>query len=423
MKFNVRLVSTVIFATALVIGQNTSAQEYNALAECRSQSLELDQIHACMDSYLDILDESMLNITNLLGESLNGEALVGLGRSQQAFDEYRRSNCLWYLEFSSPQSDAEQIAKNCLADMSRARLQELQGLISADSTTGETLEGFFVFGADRNSFQLCGQTERYWVEGEPGAVDLIQQNYLAVASSDRQLLHAVVVGRLDDQLQAPDGHQGVLQLDALVEIRVPVDSDCSVSSQPLNAEISATDVDAPESVREVFDDELSEQEEPEQQLTAYFGDWIVDCIELSGQKSCTLEVELSQDGTASDADSDPLSPKLVINRTSRQSTFIQVVFPSREIDSPSLIRWEVDEELLGDIVGAKIRVDQFEARLLVSESDFLIEELMPLLLGGSKVVFSVQANIDDSNGDQYAGTLVGLTKAVNFADDFMIDNI
>ena len=423
MKFEVQCCAVILLAIALPARHDAAAQEYNALAECRAQSLVLDRIHDCLDDYLDILDGNMREITGFLGESLRGDALVRLGSAQQAFDEYRRENCLWYLEFSSPQNEAEQIAKNCLADMSRARLQELQNLVTADTQSNQTLNGYYVYGDNQNYFQPCGQSERFSVEGDADAVDLLQQTYATLASSNSQLLYAVVVGALDDQLQVPDGNQSILQMNALIQLRVPTEADCKIPIASANFDTTTNDVAVPETTREVLDDERLEQAVPDQMLTAIFGDWTVECAELGGRRSCSLDTELKQDGGGRTIiNGEYLTPRLVLNRTPRQSTFIQVIFPSREIESPSLIRWRVDKLALGDIVGSEIRVDQLEARLLVSENQFLVEKLMPLLLAGQQLVISVQADVDDINGDRFVGTLKGLTKSLKFADDFVRDN-
>ena len=423
MKLEVQCWAVILLAIILPARQDAAAQEYNALAECRAQSLVLDRIHDCMDNYLDILDGNMRAITGFLGESLRGDMLVGLNRAQQGFDEYRRENCLWYLEFSSPQKEAEQIAKNCLADMSHARLQELQNLVTAAPRSNQTLNGYYLYGENQSYFQPCGQSERFTVEGGADAVDLLQQSYETLASNNRQLLYAVLVGTLDDQLQASQGNLGILQLKALIQLRVPTDADCKLPIASANFDTTTNDVPAPETTREVLDDERLEQEEPEQLLTAIFGDWTVDCIEISGRRSCSLDTGLKQDGGGGTIiDGEFITPKLILNRTPRQGTFIEVIFPSREIESPSLVRWQVDQLALGDIVGSEIRVDQLEARLLVSENRYLVSELMPLLLAGQQVMVSVRDNVDDVSGDTFVGTLKGLTKSLEFADDFVRDN-
>ena len=423
MKFDVQCCAVILLAIILPARHDAAAQEYNALAECRAQSLVLDRIHDCLDDYLDILDGNMREITGFLEQSLRGDALVRLGSAQQAFDEYRRENCLWYLEFSAPQEEAEQIAKNCLADMSRARLQELQNLVTADTRSNQTLNGYYVYGVNENYFQPCGRSERFSVGGKADAVDLLQRSYETLASSSSQLLYAVLVGALDDQLQAPDGYQGSLQLSALIQLRVPTDADCKLPIASANAGTTTNDVAVPETTREVLDDERLGQEEPEQMITAIFGDWTVECAELDGRRSCSLDTGLKQDGSGRTIiNGEFLSPRLVLNRTPRQSTFIQVIFPGREIESPSLVRWQVDKLALGDIVGSEIRVDRLEARLLVSENQFLVEKLMPLLLAGQQLVVSVQDDVDDISGDRFVGTLKGLTKSLTFADDFVRDD-
>ena len=299
----IRYCFIALLVTLLPSGRSALAQEVNALAQCREQSLELDQIHNCLDQYLDVLDSNMETMNGFLEQSLSGVALTGLGLSQQAFIEYRQQNCLWYLDFSSPRADAEQIAKNCLASMTQDRLQELQGLVSAgDDTDDNMVEGFYVYGSDRNSFQPCGSNTRYFVEGDQGAVNFLQQSYLAQATSDRQLLYAMVLGALDDEESSVPGYQGVLALTNLIELRVPTDLDCSLPNPPQNVLITDEDIDVPESAIEVFDDEQQAPDEPEQQLIAYFGDWTVDCTESSGLKTCALGVDLRSPGAEASAD-------------------------------------------------------------------------------------------------------------------------
>lgn len=420
---NAKVITLTLLAFVLWNSESALAQEYNALAQCRAQSTDLDRVHACMDGYLDTMDASIGSMTAFLARSLTGPALTRLESAQLAFDEYRRQNCLWYLEFSSPRDEAEQIAKNCLADMSRDRLQELRRLVSNEAGSGQIMVGYYVFGAERNSFQPCGREERYWVEGTQDALGLLQQNYLSVATSDRQLLHVTLAGRIDTQSQAPESHQGVLQLNSLIEVRVPTDSDCSLSNQALSlAPVTVDDVSTPEPVVDASDDEIVDQDEPEQQLTAYFGAWVVDCLEITGRKSCSLEVALSQAGEgAQNSDGLQPVPSLVLNRTPELSTDLELSFPGREIDSPALIRWQIDASELGDIVGSEIRVDQVGARQLLSESQYLINDLLPMMIRGEELEVSVLESIDDDSGDSFVGTLLGLTKAMQFADGFVRD--
>ena len=400
------------------------AQTNNVLAQCRLQTDDLELIHACMDNYLDAVDENMRAITDYLNANLVGNSLAGLARSQQSFEEYRRENCLWYLDFSSPRSDAEQIAKNCLASMSEQRLQELQDLVNNNDETAQALQGFYEFSATRNSFQSCGSQQRYWVEGAPDAVGAIQQRYASLATDEGQLMYVIVLGATVENADAPAAHQGVLQLSNLVELRVPNESDCRLpeSVTDTQTDITSDDIESAEQTGEVGDGELIEQEEPEQRLTAYFGAWLVDCIEITGRKSCQLQAALSNSDSQAQATGSDQTPMLTLNRTPALSTYIELTFPAQEIDSPSLIRWQIDGEKFGDIVDSEIRVDESGARQLLAESTFLDEELLPRMIKGDKLDISVLQSVDDEQGENYSATLLGLTKAMVFADDFVRDD-
>ncbi|MFK7892430.1 MAG: lysozyme inhibitor LprI family protein [Granulosicoccus sp.] len=421
MSMSTRAVTAVISILFLSLACRAEAQDYNVLEECSSRSQDIDEIHTCLDSYLDVMDGNIRAITEFLAETLSGKALAGLNRSQSAFVEYRRQNCLWYLDFSSPRNEAEQIAKNCLAHMSQQRLEELQNLVTADDSTGVALRGFYVYGADRNSFQPCGSDDRYWVEGDNVAVSRVQQSYLSVATSELQLLHAVFVGEVNTELQAPAGHTGIFEVTNLIELRVPTDSDCQLpSAGSSTADTLPTQVSPTELAREVSDDEQpGDQDEPEQQLTAYFGAWLVDCVEFNGQKMCELQSALSEDGKESTLLEEGGSPRVVINRTPRNSTFIEVFFPDREIDSVARIHWEVDSTTFGDIVDSDIRVDESGTLQIVKESDFLTSELLPSMIKGIQLKVDVLASVNHYSGDQFTSTLLGLTKAMTFADDFV----
>ncbi|NND89959.1 MAG: DUF1311 domain-containing protein [Granulosicoccus sp.] len=408
-----------VFLLVTGVSSQSRAQSYNVLKECAALSPLLDDIHACLDNYLDLMDGNISDITSFLAESLSGEALAGLESSQQAFVEYRRQNCLWYLEFSSPRIEAEQIAKNCLATMSQQRLQELRALVSAEDTTDQAQRGFYVYGADRNSFQPCGSDKRFWLEGDNELVNRAQQLYLSIASSDLQVLHAVFAGTMDSDSQAPQGHAGVFKLDALIELRVPTESDCrlpgevaapaSLLTNQATAEITTSDPTDQEDLS------LS-QDEPQEQLIAYFGEWVVDCTDTNGLRVCTLRVELAGEAEAPGA-------WLSMVRRKQQVTELQVTFEEREIDSPARIRWTVDALNFGDIVGSEIRVDDAGTRQLVPASRFVRDELLPMMLEGVQLRLDVLATVDDWVGEDYVGTLNGLTKATRFADQFVDDGL
>lgn len=204
------------------------------------------------------------------------------------------------------------------------------------------------------------------------------------------------------------------------EIRVPNESDCRLPSGQAAAfsalaSTSITPVEpavaAPEPVV------AEEQEEPQQQLVAYFGAWIADCIENDGNRRCNLQVDMQADGSANEGE----MPTLSVARKTRQRTTIEVRFPDREIDTPQRIRWGVDAYVFGDILGSEIRVDEAATRQLVNERRFINEDLMPLMVGGGKLTLDVLASVDDRTGEKFSATLRGLTRALAFADEFVSD--
>lgn len=407
----------VLLVSLLGVVKDTRAQSYNALAECIALSPLLDHIHACMDNYLDLLDENISTITDFLAESLTGNALDGLLQSNQAFADYRRQNCIWYLNFSSPREEAEQIAKNCLANMSQQRLQELQALVSTENKAAQILKGFYVFGPERNSFQACGSDDRYWLEGNTESVSQAQQLYLAIATDDLQVLFASFAGEIDEQVQVPAGHSGVLNVEATIEMRVPIESDCRLPST--SAEVASADSSPnvePLSAAEIDEIEPEEQDEPQEQLIAYFGAWVVDCTDTEGNRICRLSVSF-EPGLSNAVQSG--EAELAIVRMKQQVTQLELQFAGREIDSPARIRWWIDAVEFGDIVGSEIRVDESATRQLIPSGRFLRNDLLPMLLDGAEVRVEVLQSVDDSSGELYSATLLGLTKAIGFADDYL----
>lgn len=413
------LVVGLLVVSLFSVVQDLKAQNYDVLSECIALSPVLDDIHACLDNYLDVMDGNISDVTNYLSGFLSGESLAGLNRSQQAFVEYRRQNCLWYLEFSSPRNEAEQIAKNCLASMSLQRLKELQALVSTEDRSDQTLKGFYVYGADRNTFQPCGTDQRYWVEGDLDNVGRVQQTYLSLSTSELQVLHVTLAGRIDTEQQVPIDHQGVFFLDNLIEMRVPRESDCrlrgagasedSLLAPSINTALESAPAPEPE--------ESEEQEEPQQQLIAYFGAWLVDCTESNDLRACNLEVILE----SKLAKPNQLASKLIMNRMKEEESSIVVRISEREIESPTLIRWKIDGFVFGDIFGSEIRVDELESRQLVKNNRFLRNDLLPMMIQGNELTLDVVESVDDESGELYTATLKGLTRALAFADDFVRD--
>ncbi len=291
---------------ALLVCLSPSAHSANVLQQCIALSTANDDIHNCMDNYLDVMDDNIADITAYIGRELQGPSLDVFERSQQAFYDYRRQNCLWYLEFSSPRSKAEQIAKNCLANMSQQRLSELQSLIATETNSEYLQRGFYVYGPNRNSFQACGSSSRLWVEGDAAAVGQLQQEYLQIATGDLQILHVVLDGQVDVDASVPDQHSGVINITKVLELRVPQEADCALpGGQPIaQASEAITPADTeinPESPSEqaIVDVPIELDDDPEQVLRAYFGAWLAECIQRKSQYRCDLRVAVvGDDGSA-----------------------------------------------------------------------------------------------------------------------------
>ena len=125
-----------ISAVMLLLSFQSKAYGYDALEVCRGQSNFPPDVSECMDNYLDLLDQNLGDLTIFINGELRGAERAAFGRAQNSFYSFRRENCLWYLALGGQRIEAEQVAKNCLADMSQARLAELQGLIAEYQTPG-----------------------------------------------------------------------------------------------------------------------------------------------------------------------------------------------------------------------------------------------------------------------------------------------
>lgn len=218
------ILSLVLLAPA----QKVWAQQSDVLAECMALSTLDDDIHACLDNYLDIMDANIGDIVAYIRREFSGESRAAFDRSQAAFEAFRRENCLWYLEISSPRAVAEQIGKNCLARLSVERLSELRQLLSQEESTTRLFEGFYVYGANRNSFTLCGTDKRYLIAGDANAVGELQLGYTSLASVDLQILFASVTGTIDESVDGGPDHDGVINLSSVTGVRLPSESDCNL---------------------------------------------------------------------------------------------------------------------------------------------------------------------------------------------------
>ena len=437
---DVRRVATVVMPLIVALLVFTTPRtalakfESTILQQCREISLADNDIHNCLDNHLDLMDDNLSDllafIRGELASSLdNTQALSALDRSQQAFETYRTENCLWYLEFSSPRNLAEQIAKNCLAGMSEFRLAELQRLVkSADAQLRQS--GYYVFGPDRNTFTPCGSQTRLWVEGENTAVSGLQQRYLNEAISDLQLVYVELAGDVDlSAAQNVPGHDGIFNLQALQLLRAPTDLDCTPpqldrDADPESTETLANDVsaDAPEPAS---DESNQTALEPEQTLTAYFGEWVAVCEQLGDSYGCALSVPLVYLNN-SEA---PVNGggALRITRRSEERTIIDLDFPLALrpiVTDVDQIQWTVDRFDLGkilhsqlvDVAGTGVLSGEKLVRQSFRERWYIRDELLPTLIDGRKLNLAVSSDGDVEH--DLTATLNGLTRALSFADDF-----
>lgn len=415
---------------AIVVGvlpmQPARAAQGSMLEQCRALSVDVNDINNCMDNFLDLLDQSIADLEQYIVTELDAtdtsgiQAAAAFERAQAAFRDYRRENCLWYLEFSAPRQEADQLAKDCLATMSQARLDELQRLVST-TPQENVLVGYYVYGADRNTLQLCGDSRRFWVEGDPSAVGGLQQDYLTKALTDLAVLYIEVTGAVDSEAGDPyPDHDGVFRLDRVKTLRPPADGDCQLATAtgaPSIEPVIATVETAPaitveeEPQAPISEPQESEPLQPEQLLQAYFGAWEAACEQLGDSYGCRLSVALEGEGlTGSD------QPVLRLTRRSRKRTIVDLEFPNQEIDLTDRIQWRIDRYDMGPISPSRMRVDNALARQEVRDRPFIQEQLLPLLTAGETLYITVrQENGSESN---YTGTLLGLTRAIGFSDDF-----
>ena len=287
--------SLAVFLTVFLPTAHGQEQDYNVLQECMKLSDANTDINNCIDNYLDLMDDNINDIAEYIAGDLDDAALDMFQLSQQAFFEYRKQNCLWYLEFSSSQPSADIIAKNCLANMSQNRLAELQSLIASNGGSANTLRGFYVYGANRNSFQPCGSDQRYWVEGDAEQVGRLQQDYLSQSTASLQVLYTELSGKIDTSQSYPE-HNGVVQITAVTELKLPSDGECSLPRGTTDKTLASLPEVKPPAVPEPEPiTDSTNPDEPEQVLIAYFGEWLAECKQNKSNFICDLSVSFSGD--------------------------------------------------------------------------------------------------------------------------------
>ncbi len=420
----------LLLASERVLAADTS----KILQQCRDLSLLDDDIHNCLDNYLDVMDDNLADVSDLIRAELSAatsgaSGLPAFEASQQAFENYRTSNCLWYLEFSEPRVEAEQIAKNCLASMSEQRLSELQLLVKIQ-TRPEVVSGYYVYGSERNTLQLCGGNKRYWVEGDNVVVSELQQRYLGEANTDLQIMFVELEGDVDTEaIETFPGHDGVFKLGALVTLRTPVDSDCVI---PRGTDSQTPVADQQDEATTPDDTSVASQtsvetnpDEPIQSLTAYFGDWIARCEQLGSSYGCVLSINMTPAGSGSETVSDTEDiPKLIITRRSEARTVIDVDMPLGlvpSLDDIEKVHWQVDSVNFGPLLHSRLESlgpsgAQTHIRQALRERWFIRDELLPVMKSGRELSISLLPDTDSKLN--LSATLQGLTRALEFADDF-----
>lgn len=404
------LIALSVLLLSLFGSRSVHAQTYDILKECMALSGRNADIHVCLDNYLDAMDSRVASLVREVEARGNAQSLSSFQRSQEAFIAFRRTNCLWYLDFSSPRRAAEQLAKSCLARMSGERVAELQRLLEPSNEASTLLSGIYVYGASQNAFRPCGSDARYWVEGRNAAVSKLQQDYLDVATAPLQLLYVTLRGELDESAKTSYELEGVIRLQQVVDVRVPLDTDCrtietaAAPQAELPDEEPVLDLRIPDSEGVDVDDET-----PEQELIGYFGAWQARCTLLKALYQCELQVDFEPAGS------------LTLVRKTDSDTQATLYIPEREIDSLSKIRWQVDDEQLGDIAASNIRVDEQGTRQSFGSDGLAQGDLLARMIDGLRLDIEVVEAVDDVRGDNYGATLKGLTRALSFADDFIAE--
>jgi len=209
---------------------NVYAATQTELEQCRALSLQSNDIHNCLDNFLDELDAEMAVIEQEVIAQIGdpaSDATIAFSLAQESFQAYRRDNCLWYQAFSEPAAEADQIAVSCLIEMSKVRLRELSSLLDSNEQSVQ-YQGFYTHADDRNSFMLCGEAERYWVTGDTQVLSQLQKIYAQDSDDENMLLYVVANGQIDRNVdtQVYPGHVGEFKLSGFIEARLPIDSDC-----------------------------------------------------------------------------------------------------------------------------------------------------------------------------------------------------
>lgn len=328
-----------------LLSMQPSVKAYDALEACRSSFQLTDEIHDCLDNYLDLMDQNLGDLTVFIDGELQGSERAAFNRAQNSFYSYRRENCLWYLEIGGPLVLAEQVAKNCLAKMSQNRLAELQALIAGYNDPAET-------GADALT-------------------------NLPDATIDETAGEPILI--------TPEGVQSA--------------DEAAAALQASAQETGASDT------------------EEDKGLSAFLGEWQVNCTDAGSSKRCTLDVPLLAQGAAS---SDSI---MRISRRPNERTTVELRFADHTVASPELIEWRVDNYTFGPVPGSIVKLEDNTTRQIINEVKFLRDDLLPLFRSGSEVGVVLLDEPEGSTGEPFQATLLGFSRALTFADGYITGDL
>lgn len=359
----------------------TAAAQAGVLNDCMALTANEDEIHNCLDNTLDVMDDNLNDITDFIRRESAADTLAAFERSQSTFEAFRRENCLWYLAINAPRSTAELVAKDCLVRLSQERLSELQRLLSLDTgaATGASDSEPADTPASTVDQRALGEERRELPATEPGLDERAEPE--ALSSLD----DAAVGGAAVDLPEEGASTNPVSDPEPLV---IPPEATTANES----AVRSADSVSADNGER----------------LTAYFGAWLADCSG-SGSGRCRLEVDMTGGSAA---------PTLALEMQATGAPSIELSLPGRELESTRQILWGIDAFLLGAIEASRLDVVNQLSLQTVTEPYFVREELLPMMRRGNELRIEI-GSAADGGAARYRATLIGLTRAISFANDYL----
>jgi len=75
--------------------------------------------------------------------------------------------------------------------------------------------------------------------------------------------------------------------------------------------------------------------------------------------------------------------------------------------------------MLGDIAQSSMLVDEQGSLQVIGSQGLEQGDLLANMIDGGRLQIEVVDSVDDANGASYGATLIGLTRALAFADEFI----